>query len=668
LVVDDDPVIRSLMTHVLQKEGYRMEHAANGQEAVELFARLQPDLVLMDAMMPVMTGFEACKRIRQLPGGNRTPLLIITSLQDNQSVEAGFEAGAADFITKPVHWAVLRRRVQRLLEARRAEDELYLSETRYRSLFEDSPVSVWELDFSRVKTYFDYLRQELGITDLATYFQEHLQEVRYCISMVKVVEINNETVRLFEAHDKAELLTNLDRILDEELPPMFTQILMALSQGKTSFNFEGTVETMTGRQLHIWARASMGPYAVDMYKSIRFSVVDLTDRKLAEVALRRSEERFRQVVASISDCIYVTEFQFPGHRIIHFVSPHIKELTGFPAEYFTEEWGQWLELMNPEDHMAFYDQLRQLDAGINSEVEYRLHRADGQLIWVRDSARVEQEGERRLVYGVMSDITERKHAQDILMASQKLADLGTLAAGVAHEINSPLQVITGVSQSLIHRLDHHRLEEDLLRNKLEIIHRNGWRCAEIVRSLKTYAHISEARIEPVDLNEIVKDSLLLIEHQLISWDHIQVLTSYTPDLPPMYCDRNQISQIVINLLTNARDAMSKGGDITIATSYNPQTQEFMLQVSDTGVGIPEAIQVKMFDPFFTTKPIDHGVGLGLSIIAGIVRAHNGKIEVESTPGQGAIFTLRFPNIPDLAVIAHQFNPNGAGRFDRSMLV
>ncbi len=329
LVGDDDPIVCSLMKRILQKDGYRLVDAADGLEAVEKFIRFQPDLVLMDAMMPVMDGFEACRKIRQLPGGGRVPLLIITSLQDNQSVDVGFEAGATDFITKPVHWAVLRRRVQRLLEARQAEERLYLSEARYRSLFEDSPNSVWEADFSRLKTYFDYLQQELGVKYLAAYLRDNPQQVKHCLSLMQVLDVNNETLRLFEAVDKAELLGNLNRVFCEESYPMFAQILVALSLKTTLFSAEGIVETMTGRRLYILTRASVGPDGLETLKNICFSVVDLTDRKIAETALRHSEERFRQVVASISDCIYVTELQPGGHRVSRYVSPHIEELTFF---------------------------------------------------------------------------------------------------------------------------------------------------------------------------------------------------------------------------------------------------------------------------------------------------------------------------------------------------
>lgn len=246
-----------------------------------------------------------------------------------------------------------------------------------------------------------------------------------------------------------------------------------------------------------------------------------------------------------------------------------------------------------------------------------------------------------LVY-VIRDVTERKQMEMRMLASQKMADLGTLAAGVAHEINSPLQVITGVSQSLLDRQACGALDAERLQKGLVTIHRSGWRCAEIVRALRTYAHAATTNIVPTSLNDVVDDTLLLIENQLKSWASIRVVTDLAPDLPTLYCDRNQITQLLINLLTNARDAMPRGGTVTIRTRLAEDGQSLRLSVSDTGIGIPDSIRSRLFDPFFTTKPPGEGTGLGLSIVAGIVQAHQGEITVDSSVGNGTTFTVTLP--------------------------
>jgi two-component system, cell cycle sensor histidine kinase and response regulator CckA len=257
-----------------------------------------------------------------------------------------------------------------------------------------------------------------------------------------------------------------------------------------------------------------------------------------------------------------------------------------------------------------------------------------------------QGGSSGTVY-VVQDITERKNLQARMIASQKLADLGTLAAGVAHEINSPLQVITGLSQSLLDCQEKGGLAPDRLTRGLDVIHRNGWRCAEIVRSLRTYAHASTVAMSEHSLNALVKDTLLLIESQLAKVSNISVVMNLADDALPITCDRNQIAQVLINLLTNAQDAMPNGGTITISTRLEEGAGRVVLEVSDTGTGIPDSILANVFDPFFTTKPPGEGTGLGLSIVDGIVRAHGGEISVRSDEGRGTVFSIRLPRIVQL---------------------
>ncbi len=268
------------------------------------------------------------------------------------------------------------------------------------------------------------------------------------------------------------------------------------------------------------------------------------------------------------------------------------------------------------------------------------------------------------------DVTEARRIEQALVASQKLADLGTLAAGVAHEINSPLQVITGVSQSIINKLDTDEWSRDRLQKQLEMLRRNSWRVAEIVRSLLSYAHVDDKddEIQLHDLNTIVGETLLLIEHQLLSWDNVTIVTDLAPELPPFPCDQNQITQILINLLTNARDAMPEGGEIVIRSYFEPPRPEVLLtqssgeldtddsspqpdeieepgwiglRVTDEGSGITPEVQARIFDPFFTTKKVGEGTGLGLSIVAGIVSAQGGEISLESELEVGTTFSLLF---------------------------
>jgi signal transduction histidine kinase len=253
-----------------------------------------------------------------------------------------------------------------------------------------------------------------------------------------------------------------------------------------------------------------------------------------------------------------------------------------------------------------------------------------------------------------------------MLAAQKMASLGTLAAGVAHEMNSPLQVVTGTSETLISDIKEGHLNPEHLLGSAEIILRNAWRCAQISTALRTYAQATPYQIAAHDLNALVQDALLLTEASLrpqVSplWT---VVTDLQPDLPALACDRNQILQALLSLLSNARDAMPNGGQLTLRTRHLPDPQLLEVQVSDTGSGIPEAILPRIFDPFFTTKPVGHGMGLGLSVLASIVKAHQGEVIVNSVVDQGTTFTLRLPE--KSSAVSATPRPKSGGRFDDSL--
>jgi signal transduction histidine kinase len=234
-------------------------------------------------------------------------------------------------------------------------------------------------------------------------------------------------------------------------------------------------------------------------------------------------------------------------------------------------------------------------------------------------------------------------AEERLRGAQKFADLGTLAAGMAHEMNSPLQVITGSADSLLNDLTKQgQIEASKLRRYLENISRNSWRIAELVRALNLYARPADSLTKANDLNNIIHDTLLLIEHQLKTWSNIEVQMNLEDALPAIFCNRNEITQVLINLLTNARDAMQDGGLIQIRSAFDSQKNEVVLEVQDSGMGIPSEILDKIFDPFFTTKPVGMGTGLGLAIVSGIIKSYGGHIEIKSMPRQGTTMSLIFP--------------------------
>jgi two-component system, NtrC family, sensor kinase len=244
---------------------------------------------------------------------------------------------------------------------------------------------------------------------------------------------------------------------------------------------------------------------------------------------------------------------------------------------------------------------------------------------------------------MQASIRERRRLnQEKLMRSDRLAVLGQLAAGVAHEINNPLGSIL-----LFTRLVLQQTPEGPARENLERIEKETKRCHAIVQSLLDFARQREPRIETVDINQLVETATRFFEGQSI-FRNIEVIRRYHENLPPVQADPLQMQQVFINLILNAADAMNGSGRLTLETAELPGEKSIGITVSDTGCGIPSENLDRIFDPFFTTKEVGRGTGLGLSVSYGIVEAHHGEIRVSSIPGEGSRFTIALPRSKESA--------------------
>lgn len=235
----------------------------------------------------------------------------------------------------------------------------------------------------------------------------------------------------------------------------------------------------------------------------------------------------------------------------------------------------------------------------------------------------------------IEDVTERIRLEEQLQQSDKLSSIGLLAAGVAHEVNTPLTGISSYSQMLMQQIP----ENDPRHQLLEKIHRQTSRASSIVNNLLNFSRVSDSRLVPVALNQVLDDTIQLLEAQLRNTE-IEVLRNYEPTLPFAPGNAAKLQQVFMNLILNARDAMPNGGRLEIATESN--LDSIIISFRDTGIGIAADHLAKIYDPFFTTKQIGKGTGLGLAVSYGIIRDHGGHITVESQPGEGTVFQISLP--------------------------
>ncbi len=267
---------------------------------------------------------------------------------------------------------------------------------------------------------------------------------------------------------------------------------------------------------------------------------------------------------------------------------------------------------------------------------------------------IDEEGKLYAIVHYLKDVTGQKRMEQQLIRSDRLASLGTLVAGIAHEINNPLGIIAGYAEALLDRADDPGLQavgefEDFP-EYLRTIHHEIFRCKNILQSLLEFARPSGGTFREIDVNELIKEVLLLLQHRTAQLKH-RIDLRLTRELPKISADAGSLRQVLMNLLLNAIYFTPEGGSITITTAADgaparPGSVErgsrIRVTVRDTGSGIAPEVAGKIFDPFFTTKPVGEGTGLGLTISHRIVEEHGGAIDVESEPGQGTAFVITLP--------------------------
>jgi histidine kinase len=257
---------------------------------------------------------------------------------------------------------------------------------------------------------------------------------------------------------------------------------------------------------------------------------------------------------------------------------------------------------------------------------------------------------QQVLLATISDVTKRLEAEQQLIQASKMATLGEMATGVAHELNQPLSVIKTASNFFMRKLKKKEpIRDDILLTMSEEIDSHVERATKIINHMRQFGRKSDPNLEPILLNEVLERAFEIFSQQL-KVRGIEVNWQTNPDLPRVMGNPSRLEQVIINLLINARDAIEERSDqtpdssipdkISLVTTSNTKT--VTLSVCDTGVGVPDPIQGKIFEPFFTTKKVGKGTGLGLSISYSIVKECGGTIDVTGNPGGGSCFNLHFP--------------------------
>jgi PAS domain S-box-containing protein len=384
-------------------------------------------------------------------------------------------------------------------------------------------------------------------------------------------------------------------------------------------------------------------------------------------AAEEAAERFRSIVEATGDAPYRLRFDSLRYD---YMSPAIERLTGYTVEEINERGFDRLvervETPGTGKSVAPNAVERQRAAGdVGSyRADYLIRTKHGEHRWLADHSESWRDASGALIgsVGFLSDITRRKELEEQLRQAQKMEAVGQLAGGVAHDFNNLLTVISGYGEILSDMLPPDSAESEAV---AQII-RAADSAAALTRQLLAFSRRQMVAPKVINLNEVVEQVAKMLGR--IIGEDVTLALTLAPDLALVRADPGQIEQLLLNLASNARDAMPQGGALTIETANvdrrsdsarspltTPRHPEVMLRVSDSGVGMDAATQARIFEPFFTTKALGKGTGLGLAAVYGIVQQSDGEIVVESAPGQGTHFRIHLPGV---LVPAPTFAPLG----------
>jgi signal transduction histidine kinase/ActR/RegA family two-component response regulator len=657
LIVDDEVSVRITIESILSSEQYELHFAENGIQALSMAKKIQPDIILLDVMMPGLNGFEVCQKIRSMPSLAEVPIVLITALDDREARMGGIKAGADDFISKPFSGQELRLRVQnmtRLSHYKREtlysaiELKFYESFVGEQSTFGDQNV----MQVHAISNIRDYVEADEALLVLFDLENPGLATKRL-LRPGPIWEAEQtffiKGSNLCSSMTQTVTMVNYDSILPRETDPVldgaFTNpirniILAPLSVNKTMLGamifvnplFEFKKDDRRARFLQLMIKGvSNAIFAVEHTRQLTISKAAL---EASQWEILNSRNTLRTFFDNIPSCIYVID---RSYNIMIINSRRSERVNKSPQKLVGSKCYESLYGNNAPCPLC-----RVADAfnGIPSVRSLREWQPKETFIqWEITTVPIRENFDtinQAIIFD--EDVTEKWLLEANLIESEKLASIGQLAANVAHEINNPLSAIIANAQLMLRDLVD--ADEDTV-EALKLIESAGVRAAKIVGDLlKSARREKRGEFEEISLNETILDALTMANFEIRNRS-VTVELDLSEGMPNILAHQNQLKGVWINLIMNALGAIEGSqGVISISTHY--ENDEYRIAFSDNGKGIAAEHQEHIFEPFFTTKDASHGTGLGLSVSQQVIKEHHGAIDFESSPGKGTKFIIILP--------------------------
>ncbi|RME01071.1 MAG: PAS domain S-box protein [Calditrichaeota bacterium] len=622
LLADDDEDMVEIGKTIIKGSGYQFLEARNGKECLNIMLERHPHLVLLDLMMPVMSGYEVLKEltnnVRYRPV-SETPIIMLTAKMENQvNRQELFELGLSAFLVKPFGSKELINIIDNVFmldelkkRNRDLERRIRQTEYKYQDLIENASDLIFTLN---AQGKFVFINRRLMA--LSGHIRDH-----------------------WIGRDFRELIIPADQ---EEGWQNFLKTLAGRSR-----IFEMRIKTRENKLRYL--STNLNPIFEKGKVAGAVGIArDVTQQKKLEQQITELKNFNESIIQSIGSGLMtldlnnkITSFNLSAEEILGYqadevVGKHLDEI------FLKEELEYLLPAVNGSEQSLMNREIE-----LTTKNDQRIH------LGFSVTPRIDNRGRRVGTIIAFRDISQIKQMQAEVIRMDRLASLGVLASGIAHEIRNPLAGIKTVAQTLEEEID----AGDSKREYLARIIRQVNRMDELLRAFFSYARPRPPVRKFYRLHEIVHEVIALLRQKMDDRD-IKFTEEYAQDLPLIYVDFHQIQQVLFNLFLNAIDAMPDGGELRLKASHVYSTiqrvdrrkhhfpaparsmQYAEVRISDTGMGIKKEDLQKIFDPFFTTK--SQGSGLGLSIVYRIIEEHRGDIQVESVQGQGTTFRLLLP--------------------------
>ncbi|HWO88849.1 MAG TPA: PAS domain S-box protein [Gemmatimonadales bacterium] len=487
---------------------------------------------------------------------------------------------------------------------------------------------------------------------------------------------NAAAERLYGYTEAEAVGQHIGLIVPPERRAEAASILERISRGERVESLDTERIRKDGSRLHV--SVSISPVRDATGRVIGASAIerDITERMRVEQALREAAQLLEGISSASPAVLHTMTVQDNGTLVPTWVSRNVTAVLGFSVDEALAP-GWWTAHVHPDDRAECLARMEQLLARGSLVHEYRFLRKDGTVVWIRDELRVVRDsaGRPRQVMGAWLDTTEQHRLEEQFLQAQKMESVGRLAGGVAHDFNNLLTVITGTVDLALRGLQ----EGDPLAEDLKEIQRAARRGAALTQHLLAFSRRQVFQPKVVNLNETLAELEPMVRRLL--GEDIRLVTVLGGATGNVRVDPGQLTQVVMNLVVNSRDAMPSGGTLTLETANVDLDEAYagrhlgvtpgpyvMLAVTDTGSGMDEATRQRAFEPFFTTKGAGRGTGLGLSTVYGIVKQSGGNIWVYSEPGVGTTFKIYLPRVAEPVTATETPLPPSSARGSETVML